>query len=127
MNLIAKLRETRPDLSFAELLAASGVRARFEGVDELRDGRGEFKRFRVYSIDGHLMEGQPILVPMSKSALEADSIAQAGLEDTIRNGRLALESLDSETDRELIAKPSDSAGLTGEQRTMIERILADRA
>jgi hypothetical protein len=126
MNLIARLRETRPSLSFPELLAARGATTRYEGVDELRDERGDLRRYRVYSIGGHLFEGAPILVPLTKSALEADAIAEAGLADTIRDGLAALRSLADETEHTIEARPNDSAGLSGEQHAKIERMLADR-
>jgi hypothetical protein len=45
---------------------------------------------------------------------------------TIQRGKLALASLDSEVDRDLDARPSQSAGLSGEQRVKLERILADK-
>src|SRR5690606_28411540 len=119
MNLIARLRETRPSLSFAELLAARGVSTRFEGVDELRDERGDLRRYRVYSIGGHLFEGAPILVPMTKSALEADAIAEQGLQDTITDGRQAMASLTEETEQSVDARPSDAPGFSGEQRARL--------
>jgi hypothetical protein len=126
MNLIARLRETRPSLTFAELLAARGASTRYEGVDELRDERGDLRRFRVYSIGGHLFEGAPILVPIAKSALEADSIAEAGLADTIRDGLAAMASLTDETEQTVEARTDGSAGLSGEQRLKLERMFADR-
>ena len=126
MNLIARLRETRPSLSFAELLAARGASTRYEGVDELRDERGDLRRYRVYSIGGHLFDGQPIIVPMTKSALEADAIAEAGLADTIRDGLAAMGSLADETEATIEARPDGSAGLSGEQRLKLERMFADR-
>lgn len=126
MNLIARLRETRPSLSFSELLAARGVSTRFEGYDELRDERGDLRRYRVYSIGGHLYEGQPILVPASLSAIAADDIAEQGLADTIADGRQAMASLSDETETTIGARPSDTPGLSGEQRHKLERIFADR-
>ncbi len=126
MNLIARLRETRPSLTFAELLAARGVSPRFEGYDELRDERGDLRRYRVYSIGGHLYERQPILVPASLSALAADDLAEKGLLDTIADGRQAMASLADETESTLDARPSQSHGLSGEQRAKIERIFSDR-
>ena len=126
MNLIARLRETRPSLSFAELLAARGASTRYEGIDELRDERGDLRRYRVYSIGGHLFDGQPIIVPMTKSALEADAIAEAGLADTIRDGLAAMGSLADETEATIEARPDGSAGLSGEQRLKLERMFADR-
>lgn len=125
MNLIARLRETRPSLTFAELLAARGVSTRYEGVDELRDERGDLRRYRVYSIGGHLYEGQPIIVPLTKSALEADAIAEQGLLDTIADGRRAMASLTDETESTIDTRPSDTLGFSGEQRAKIERIFAD--
>lgn len=126
MKLIASLRETRRSLDLAELLAMNTPRARFEGVDELRDERGDFKRYRVYSVEGCLFDGQPILVPASLSTLAADAIAHDGLMLTIQSGKLALASLDTEIDRDLDARPSDSPGLSGEQRIKLERMLADK-
>ena len=126
MNLIARLRETRRSVDFGELLAMQAPRAICEGVDELRDERGDLRRYRVYSVEGCLLDGQPILVPAALSALSADAIAHDGLALTIQQGRLALQSLDAETDREFDARPSDSVGLSGEQRVKLERILADK-
>lgn len=126
MNLIARLRETRPSLSFAELLAARGLSPRFEGYDELRDERGELRRYRVYSIGGHLYDGQPMLIPASLSAMAADELAEKGLLDTIADGRQAMASLSDETERSIDVRPNDSAGFSGEQRAKLERIFADR-
>lgn len=123
MNLIARLRETRPNLSFPELLAVTQARAIFEGTDELRDERGDWRRVRVYTVEGHLFEGAPIIVPAGRSAIEADAIAQGGLHDTIASGLAALDA--TATEHTVEARPSDSDGLRPEDRLFIERALAD--
>jgi hypothetical protein len=126
MKLIASLRETRRSLDLGELIAMNTPRARFEGYDDLRDERGDIRRFRVYSVEGCLFDGQPIIVPAALSALAADSLAHDGIMTTIQRGQLALASLDSEVDRNMDVRPSDSDGLSGEQRAKIERMLADK-
>lgn len=125
MRLIADLRAHRPSLDVAQLAALVNPRARFEGYDELRDERGDTRRFRVYTIEGYLYDHQPILVPATLSALAADTLAHDGLASTIQAARAALTTTD--THAEVVARPTDSQGLTGEQRALVERVLADRA
>lgn len=126
MKLIASLRETRRSIDLGELLALNVPRARFEGVAELRDGRGDWRRYRVYTVEGCLLDGEPIIVPAALSALSADAIAHDGLALTIQRGRMALSSLDSEVDRTLDAARNDSDGLDGEDRYKFERMFAGR-
>lgn len=123
MRLIADLRAQRPSLDVAQIAALVNPRARFEGYDELRDERGETRRFRVYTVDGYLYDRQPILVPATLSALAADTLAHDGLASTIDAARLALSAI--APDAELHARETDSQGLSGEQRALVERVLAD--
>ncbi len=127
MDLIQKLRETRPSLPFEELLALKSPSVRYEGVDELRDERGDLRRYRVYSIDGHLYDGAPIIIPDKFSALVADSLAEQGLYSTLVNAKEAALAWDDAIESEIIAPATDTQGLTSDQRVMIERILNDRS
>ncbi len=123
MDLIARLRETRPSLSFEELLAVRSPSVRYEGEDELRDERGDLRRFRVYSIDGFLFDGAPMLVPAAHAPSTADAFAEQGLLATLVMCKESVLDWRDQLSTEIIAPATDSVGLTGEQKAHLERIL----
>jgi hypothetical protein len=76
------LRATRPSLGIEQLLALEGPSAEFEQHIPAETGRD----FWVYSIDGKTLDGDVIVV-RAALPVQAETLAQQGLADTIRAAR----------------------------------------
>ena len=126
MWLTEKLQESRPSLTLEQVLAAVGIEPRYEGVDDIRQPSGEPKRFRVYTLSGHLLEGSVILIPADMPALAADQMAFEGMVLMIEAGIESLRSINDEIMPSTEVRRPGLKGLSAEDRQKFARMFADR-
>jgi hypothetical protein len=81
-RIINGLSLSRPSIDFADLLALDAPVATFEVHIPADTGRD----YWVYSVNGSLLDGEAIVVRASLP-IQADTLAQEGLRDTIKSLR----------------------------------------
>lgn len=87
-QIVTGLRLTRPSIDYAQLVALVDPRAEFEAHIPAETGAD----FWVYSVGGSLVDGEAIVV-RAKLPIQAETMAQEGLRDTIA----ALKKYDANT------------------------------
>lgn len=125
MSLTATLKASRPSMSFAQFLFTD-ARPTYEGTEEIRDQRGDFRRWRVYSMGGRTIDGEVILVPGWIEAGTADALAHQGALAAMIAGKEQVRGVEEEAQITVDAPHTESEGLTGETRALFERIMADK-
>jgi hypothetical protein len=131
MRLINHLRTTHPTFDLGELAALEHPRPVFEGFDELRNERGELVRMRVYTVEGHTLDAEGvrevIIIPADLPVSTADTLAHAGLRDTILAARAMLRPLADEVEASVDAREHRGTGLSAEDADKFGRMFADKA
>lgn len=119
MGLTANLRAMRPSMKMVEFLT-SDAQPRYEGTEEFRDQRGDFRKWRVYTVGGHTVENGVFLAPGWIPAGQADTIAQVAILETKISGK--HQAIEPEQIIDIPGYRGDP--LSGEQRALVDRILA---
>jgi hypothetical protein len=81
-QIVTGLRLTRPSIDIAQLLALESPRAEFEAHIPAETGAD----FWIYTVDGKMLDGEAIVV-RARLPIQAETMAQEGLRDTIASLR----------------------------------------
>ena len=88
-QIVTGLRLTRPSIDYQQLLALVEPKAEFEAHVPAEDGGRDCW---IYTVDGKLVNGEAIVV-RARMPIQAETLAQEGLADTIA----ALRKYDANT------------------------------
>lgn len=88
VRVVQGLKNSRPSIDLEQLMALESPSAEFEAHIAAEQGRD----FWVYTVDGNLLDGE-VMVVRASLPLQAESLAQEGLHDTIS----ALRKFDANT------------------------------